>query len=86
MEMTTLRSERLKNWSVGVGPRERERIRALGAVATNEPSQPRAHVDEIAAERGVRLLDERGGEHDTCLYNTRMVEGPSQIRLAQDYL
>ncbi|KAI0793889.1 transcriptional regulator of RNA polII, SAGA, subunit-domain-containing protein [Fomes fomentarius] len=59
-EMTTLRSERLKKWAVGLGPRERDRIRALEAVATNEPPQAKPYTDEIAAERGIQLLLERG--------------------------
>ncbi|RPD64413.1 hypothetical protein L226DRAFT_533693 [Lentinus tigrinus ALCF2SS1-7] len=60
LEMTTLRSERLKKWTVGLGRHERDRIRALEAVASNEPPQPRPYTDEIAAERGVQLLLERG--------------------------
>lgn len=60
-EMTTLRSERLKKWTVGIGRRERDRIRALEAVATNETPHPKAYTDEIVAERGVQLLSERGG-------------------------
>ncbi|KAH9935941.1 transcriptional regulator of RNA polII, SAGA, subunit-domain-containing protein [Epithele typhae] len=56
----TLRSERLKKWSVGLGRRERDRIRALEAMALNEPPQAKSYVDEIAAERGVELLKERG--------------------------
>ncbi|KAL7280759.1 hypothetical protein ACG7TL_005703 [Trametes sanguinea] len=57
----TLRSERLKKWAVGLGRRERERIRALEAVALNEHVAPKPYTDEIAAERGVVLLEERGG-------------------------
>ncbi|KAI0629279.1 transcriptional regulator of RNA polII, SAGA, subunit-domain-containing protein [Trametes polyzona] len=56
----TLRSARLKKWTVGLGKRERERIRALEAVARNEPVVPREFTDEIAAERGVVLIPERG--------------------------
>ncbi|KAI0741934.1 transcriptional regulator of RNA polII, SAGA, subunit-domain-containing protein [Daedaleopsis nitida] len=59
-EITTLRSERLKKWTVGLGRRERDRIRALEAVAINEAPHPNAYTDEIAAERGVQLLLERG--------------------------
>ncbi|KAI0352365.1 hypothetical protein OH77DRAFT_1409403 [Trametes cingulata] len=56
----TLRSTRLKKWTVGLGRRERERIRALEAVALTEPLVPKPYTDEIAAERGVVLLRERG--------------------------
>ena len=62
-EQTTLRSEKLKQWTVGLGRRERDRIRALEALAANEPRVPKAYTDEIAAERGVQLLLERGGEY-----------------------
>ncbi|TFK94187.1 hypothetical protein K466DRAFT_536690 [Polyporus arcularius HHB13444] len=60
LDMPTLRSERLKKWTVGLGRHERDRIRALEAVAINEEPQPRPYTDEIAAERGVQLLLERG--------------------------
>ena len=66
-EMTTLRSERLKKWTVGLGRRERERIRALETVAMNETPYPRPYTDEIAAERGVQLLPERGGTSPSIL-------------------
>ncbi|KAI0641949.1 transcriptional regulator of RNA polII, SAGA, subunit-domain-containing protein [Trametes meyenii] len=56
----TLRSNRLKKWAIGLGRRERDRIRALEVAATNEPIVPRPYTDEIAAERGVILLQERG--------------------------
>ncbi|KAH9945724.1 transcriptional regulator of RNA polII, SAGA, subunit-domain-containing protein [Amylocystis lapponica] len=51
-------SHRLKRWTVGMGPRERERVRALPQYASLEehPSPD----DEISAERGVQLLRERG--------------------------
>ena len=62
MEMTSLRSERLKKWTVGLGRRERYRIRTLETVALNEPHLPKPYTDEIAAERGVQLLPERGGK------------------------
>ena len=46
---------------VGLGKRERDRIRALHTLGLNEASGPKAYTDEIAAERGVQLLMERGG-------------------------
>jgi hypothetical protein len=60
-EPITLRSSRLKRWAVGIGRRERDRIRNLKPVALSTKRPPRPEVDEIADERGVRLLSERGG-------------------------
>lgn len=60
-EPITLRSSRLKRWAVGIGRRERDRIRNLKPVAMSSKQKPRPEVDEIANERGVRLLQERGG-------------------------
>ncbi|THH13453.1 hypothetical protein EW146_g6766 [Bondarzewia mesenterica] len=59
-EPTSLRSARLKRWIVGVGRRERERIRNFEPVALTYDKQPRPEEDEIARERGVQLLPERG--------------------------
>ncbi|PIL24965.1 hypothetical protein GSI_12852 [Ganoderma sinense ZZ0214-1] len=59
-EPTSLRSDRLKSWVVGLGKRERDRIRGLHALAINEAPVPKPYTDEIAAERGVQLLMERG--------------------------
>ncbi|KAL6304584.1 transcriptional regulator of RNA polII, SAGA, subunit-domain-containing protein [Sparassis latifolia] len=56
----TLRSSKLKRWTVGMGKRERDRIRAMEPYALTVESQPQSYSDEIAAERGVRLLPERG--------------------------
>lgn len=81
-EMTTLRSERLKKWAVGLGPRERDRIRALETVAASESPQAKPYTDEIAAERGVQLLLERGGKlvsydvHVACLNHCVATESP----------
>lgn len=61
----TLRSTRLKKWTVGMGRRERDRIRALETYASTVESRPEEWNDEIVAERGVKLLPERGGaSHD----------------------
>ncbi|KAI9511607.1 transcriptional regulator of RNA polII, SAGA, subunit-domain-containing protein [Russula earlei] len=59
-EPITLRSSRLKRWAVGIGRRERERIRNLKPVPLSSKRKPRLEVDEIANERGVQLLPERG--------------------------
>jgi hypothetical protein len=57
----TLRSAKLKRWTVSVGKRERERIRMLQNLPPPvEPPRPRKDTDEIARERGVVLLPERG--------------------------
>ena len=66
-EPITLRSSRLKRWAVGIGRRERDRIRNLKPVALSSKRVPRPEVDEIANERGVRLLSERGGK---CFVNS----------------
>ena len=58
---TSLRSSRLKQWTVGMGRRERERVRGLESAALSSERRPRREKDEIAAERGVQLVLERGG-------------------------
>ncbi|OJA10687.1 hypothetical protein AZE42_01061 [Rhizopogon vesiculosus] len=55
----TLRSSRLKRWTVSLGRRERDRIRTLQNTLTERP-RPRKETDEIARDRGVVLLPERG--------------------------
>ncbi|KAG1751663.1 transcriptional regulator of RNA polII, SAGA, subunit-domain-containing protein [Suillus occidentalis] len=55
----TLRSTRLKRWTVSLGKRERDRIRTLQSAPTERP-RPRKDTDEIARDRGVLLLGERG--------------------------
>lgn len=55
-ESRSLRSARLKRWTLAVGKRERERIQALDADPPRPLAVPR---DEIAAERAVVLLPER---------------------------
>lgn len=53
----SLRSTRLKRWTLAAGKRERERIRAL---ETAESPTSHLPTDEISSERGVVLLSERG--------------------------
>ncbi|EIW79238.1 hypothetical protein CONPUDRAFT_107429 [Coniophora puteana RWD-64-598 SS2] len=55
----TLRSSRLKRWAVSVGKAERDRIKQL-AISGPERPRPRMDTDEIARERGVVLMMERG--------------------------
>ena len=64
MESGTLRSTRMKRWTVGMGKKERERIKALETLAIiNGPERPlRIDMDEISRERGLALPRERGGE------------------------
>jgi hypothetical protein len=57
----TLRSARLKKWALGVGKRERERLKALENVASSVDRPLMSIQDEICQERGVILLPERGG-------------------------
>lgn len=61
-EPVSLKSARLKKWTLGVGKRERERLRSLEPVALSSRYEPRPGMDEIASERGVQLLKERGGK------------------------
>ncbi|KZV66130.1 hypothetical protein PENSPDRAFT_755922 [Peniophora sp. CONT] len=58
-DVTELRSERLKQWVVGVGKRERDRIRGLGNAALSTERQPRLGIDEMANERAIALPTER---------------------------
>lgn len=57
----TLRSSRLKRWTVSMGKRERERLKNIPP--TGERPRPRPDTDEIARERGLILLSERGGRY-----------------------
>ena len=49
---------------MSLGKRERERIKGVNGT---ERGRPRPDVDEIARERGLVLLSERGGEHQKQL-------------------
>ncbi|EJD07386.1 uncharacterized protein FOMMEDRAFT_164367 [Fomitiporia mediterranea MF3/22] len=51
-------STRLKMWAVGMGRRERERVKALDTGARAGVKRPRHELDEIVQERGVQLLPE----------------------------
>ncbi|KAJ3555591.1 hypothetical protein NM688_g2495 [Phlebia brevispora] len=59
-DVATLRSTRLTQWTIGMGRRERERFRQLEGMALSTERKPRRDKDEIASERGVVLLPERG--------------------------
>ena len=61
----SIRSTRIKRWTLSMGRRERERIKSLH-VQQNAPSASdhlriKTNTDEISSERGVELLNERGG-------------------------
>ncbi|KAF8737748.1 hypothetical protein AX14_012320 [Amanita brunnescens Koide BX004] len=57
----TLRSTRMKRWSLLMGKRERDRIVAIQHLPpVVDPPRPRPELDEIERERGVVLLSERG--------------------------
>ena len=83
-EPFTLRSSRLKRWAIGLGRRERDRIRNLKPVALSTKRSPRPEVDEIANERGVRLLTERGGACVFVIITGEFVSHLPQSILAVD--
>jgi hypothetical protein len=60
----------MKKWTVGMGKRERERIRALAVGVRPPDAWPVPREDEITRERGVILLKERGGEDATIFIRT----------------
>lgn len=62
-EIYSLRSSRLKQWTIGMGRKEREKFRHLGSMATRSERRPQPGRDEIASERGIELLPERGGKY-----------------------
>ena len=55
---SSLRSSRLKKWTVGIGRAERERVKSLAETASRRKVEPRREVDEIVRERGVALVPE----------------------------
>ncbi|KAJ7184337.1 transcriptional regulator of RNA polII, SAGA, subunit-domain-containing protein [Mycena filopes] len=57
VDALSLRSARLKRWTLSLGKRERERLKSFQAAPLD--ARPLLH-DEISAERGVVLLPERG--------------------------
>jgi len=53
---------RIKRWTLSIGRKERDRVRNLkSAVSQQDAARPRKERDEIARERGVICLSERGG-------------------------
>ena len=62
-ELASGTSTRLKMWTVGAGKKERERVKALEAASRAGVPVNRRMLDEIAQERGVRLLPEGKGKY-----------------------
>ncbi|KAH8826597.1 transcriptional regulator of RNA polII, SAGA, subunit-domain-containing protein [Flagelloscypha sp. PMI_526] len=57
----TLHSTRLKRWALSLGKSERARVKALQqAVASGELPPTMVQSEEISAERGIALIQERG--------------------------
>jgi hypothetical protein len=66
-EARSIRGQKLKRWALSVGKRERERVKSLeGAPPASDPPRPRKETDEIAGERGLELISERGGKFSFC--------------------
>jgi hypothetical protein len=70
LDAVSLRSDRLKKWTVGLGKHERERVRALETGIGPPLEWPQPTKDEIAREQGVVLLRERGGVWSRPLRHT----------------
>ena len=68
-DQNTLRSARLKKWTLSIGRRERERVKTYEDGTQIIPRPLRGFQEEIAQERGVVLVSERGGE--SCSYAIR---------------
>jgi hypothetical protein len=61
-EDRSIRSARLKRWALTMGRKERGRLKTLQNLPpVVDPPRPTKDLDEIACERGVELLSERGG-------------------------
>ncbi|KAF5316043.1 hypothetical protein D9619_006200 [Psilocybe cf. subviscida] len=60
-ESRSIRGQKLKRWALSVGKRERERMRSIEAApSSSDPPRSRKETDEIAGERGIELISERG--------------------------
>ena len=71
-EDLTYRSARLKKWALGIGQQERARLRELPNLPPAlDPPRPRPDTDEIARERGVIRLLERGGRISELAMDSR---------------
>lgn len=66
-DQNTLRSARLKKWTLSIGKRERERVKAYEDGTASIPRPLRGFQDEIAQERGVLLISERNGKTRFCV-------------------
>lgn len=60
-DQNTLRSARLKKWTLSIGRRERERVKVYDEGGPSIPRPLPGFQDEITQERGVVLIPERNG-------------------------
>lgn len=70
-DQNTLRSARLKKWTLSIGRRERERVKAYEDGGQSVPRPLRGFQDEIAQERGAVLVPERGGKSQHYMMNSQ---------------
>ena len=61
-DQNTLRSARLKKWTLSIGRRERERVKTYEDGTSSIPRPLRGFQDEISQEQGVMLVPEKTGE------------------------
>ena len=55
-----------------MGRRERDRLKSLQNVpSVGDHIRPKKNTDEISSERGVELLNERGGMHFLLFFSPR---------------
>ena len=72
-DQNTLRSARLKKWTLSIGRRERERVKAYEDGTPSVPRPLRDFQDEISQERGVVLVPERAGMTRSFATNTQVL-------------
>jgi len=72
-DQNTLRSARLKKWTLSIGRRERERVKTYEDGGPSIPRPLGGFQDEIAQERGVMLVPERTGKTRFCTTNFQVL-------------
>ena len=70
-DQNTLRSARLKKWTLSIGRRERERVKTYEDGTPSIPRPLRGFQDEISQEQGVMLVPEKTGETWPCVLTGR---------------
>jgi hypothetical protein len=83
-DQNTLRSARLKKWTLSIGKRERERVKTHD----EGPSVPRplwGFQDEIVQEQGVVSLPERAGMARSYVLSNQSLNPEEQNRQVHDY-